>query len=146
MANLHNIDIRPDDDASWINWGKLIFAWLDGKETLPKTKDDLEKLWDKWEVLATMRGKPTREVSVQIYDSEDDTKKFVIAIPTKNMIKKDQNYLKKVYSSGSKQYPTPRWYGRIYEGNPAKRVLGSEEEMLDIGYARLGEYVINECM
>lgn len=146
MPQMHNIEIRPDDDVSWINWGKLIYKWLDGTTAYPKNKEELEQQWDDNGILAHVKGPAGRAVSVQIYDAEDETKTLVIAIPKKTMIDKDQKFLKKVYNKGSKQYPTPRWYGRIYEGNPAKRILGSEAEMLDIGYARLGEYVINECM
>ena len=145
MTQLHNIEIRADDDLSWINWGKLIYAWLEKKEAKPKDLAELQLQWEKYKIVASFKGDPKRKVSVEEYDPNDHSKALVIAIPTLKMIEDDQAFLKQVFQ-GSGQYPTPRWYGRIYEGNPAKKVLGSEGEMLDIGYARLGEYVINECM
>lgn len=146
MSQLHNIEIRADDDTSWINWGKLIYAWLDGSVPPPKDLEELEKQWDAHEILASFKGDKKRKVSVEVYDPNDQTKALIITIPPKAMVDADQAFLKRVWANGNKKYPVPGWYSRIYQGEPAKRKLSSEDEMLDIGYARLGEYVINECM
>lgn len=145
-SQLHNIDIRPDDDLSWINWGKLIYLWLEDPTKRPKDLEELEQQWKDNDILASFKSDKKRKVSVEVYDPNDNSKALVIAIPTKAMIDDDQKFLKRTWAKGNKKYPVPDWYGRIYQGNPSRRVLDSEQEMLDIGYARLGEYVINECM
>ncbi|MDP2377193.1 hypothetical protein [Reyranella sp.] len=143
----HHIYIDPSDDLSWINWGKLIYKWLDPKSgvTPPGTVEALQIQWKDNGVLAEFRGDKTRGVLVEVYDPGDTSKDYVISLPTKKMVDDDHAFLKRIYQ-GSKKYPTPDWYTRIYEGNPSKKPLGSEDEMTNIGFARLGEYVINECM
>ncbi|WP_439611690.1 hypothetical protein [Reyranella sp.] len=142
MPQLHNIEIRLDDDESWVNWGKLIYKWHTGDEKKPEKLSDLEEQWQRNGIKATFKGKPDREVSVVTYDPNEDpdNRAFIITIPPKYMIDDDQKFL-----MTKKKYPIPDFYAQIYKDDPAKRVL-SQQEMEDIGYARLGEYVINECM
>jgi hypothetical protein len=139
MPQLHSIHIDPTDDESWINWGRLIYDWAGGKTT-PINMAELEEQWRDYKVFAKLEGPDVREVSVQVYDNTDTTKKFVLSIPTRQMIDDDREYLKR-----QRKYPLPAFYDQVYEGNPARRRL-SETEISDLGFARLGEYVINECM
>ena len=130
------IAIDPTDNDSWLNWGKLVYAWVNKAERRPGKVGDLKTLLTKWKVKADVEGDNQRGITIVDYD-DDVTAPLVLTLPSKVML--DAKYGK--IQAG--KYPLPDFYKIAFGG--ANEVNLSLDQAHDFGYLRIGEYTINEC-
>lgn len=146
MPKEHSVEIY-EGDANWLRWGKLLKTWIENPGQRPRTAADLQAALDNHNppIKGKVRGANDPNVSVE-FRTYDATGPIIIPIPTPKMIKKDWDHLRDEFNAGNKKYPTPKFYGLIYQNDPPKRDFNTVAEMEELALRRLGEYVINECM
>lgn len=139
----HNVDIH-DDSANWLAWGQLVVGWIEAPPTRPNTVGDLRQAMAKAGVKAMVGGADDRFINWVDYN--DLNGPLTIPLPQKAMVDKDVAILTATARQppGQRHYPLPLFYTTIFGGSP--KVDLSEQELLNMGMRRLGEYVINECM
>jgi len=128
------IDIQ-DDNESWLNWGTLVRAWIQGK-TRPNTVKELKAQLAEASVTATVAGPDNRIVTVLDY-AESPGNPLVIMIPTGAMLQA------KLATVTSGRYPLPLFYDIAFGGAPRANL--SAQESLNFALRRIGEYTVNEC-
>jgi hypothetical protein len=129
------IEIKPDDNQNWLNWGKLVNQWIERTAERPRTVKALRDQLAAHGVTAVVDGPEERNVVIQDYAPPGGP--LVIMLPTKTM---RDGRLAKVKPG---LYPLPAFYDICFGG--AKRVPLSEQEAKDFAFRRIGEYSVNEC-
>ena len=130
--------IITDDNQNWLNWGKLVRAWIKNTETRPTTVADLQGQLGRYEVNATI-DPAAKSVVIRPYpDGYNYT--LEIDIPTEEMFDAKFNLVK------PGPYPRelmPTFYDIAYAGAPRANL--SLQQAQDFALRRVGEYTVNEC-
>ena len=129
------VKIPDGDNQSWLNWGTLVYGWINGGQR-PRTVGELKDQLTKAQVNAQVEGANDRTVTILDYE-DDPTTSLVIVIPNKEMLKEKYGPI----TSGP--YPLPLFYDIAYGG--AARANLSKAEAKNFALMRIGEYTINEC-
>ena len=125
-----------DDNQNWLNWGRLVEAWIDGIKPRPTTVKDLKAQMAAASVEGVVDGADTRQVNIMQYNDVAEYP-LTIYIPTKKM--RDA----KLATVKPGPYPLPLFYDIAYAGAPRAKL--SPQEARDLASRRIGEYTINEC-
>lgn len=154
---IHSVQFE-DTPGNWLQWGKLVEAWINDQASRVRKWGDLED-----QMLArvgplqgttpitlvkiggmnTPLSAQDRNNNVQIkeYNNHNPNKIITINIPDKAMKDADKDWLA---GEGMRTYPVPTFYSEMFGYAPL--VIVSSAVLEDMRLRRVGEYVINECM
>jgi hypothetical protein len=125
-----------DDNQNWLNWGNIVFAWIQKTQSRPNSVGELKQQLTAAAVVATVDGPDQRVVAVLDY-SDAPTDPLMIVIPTAKML------AEKLKTVTSGPYPLPLFYDIAYAGAPRANLSPKESQAFAI--RRVGEYTVNEC-
>jgi hypothetical protein len=125
-----------NDNQNWLNWGKLVHAWIHNTSPRPTTVGELRAQLKEHQVVATVQGDDSRRVTIMRYTSPGDP--LMLVLPTPQMC---DDRLKNVKEG---QYPLPLFYDLAFGG--ATRANLSRSQADDFALRRIGEYSVNECL
>jgi hypothetical protein len=127
-----------DTDQNWLNWGRLVEAWINGA-TYPTTVGQLRQQLSQYNVAAAIEGPDSRQVSIRQYAGAPNYPLYIY-IPDQQML------AAKFGLATPGRYPRalmPSFYDLAYE-DPVRREL-SPQEAQEFAIRRVGEYTVNEC-
>jgi hypothetical protein len=134
--------IVTDNPANWMKWGALVRSWVFGETPLPTDTAKMQQQMADKGIGGSVPG-PVRPVSFVPYN---DGTPLIFPLPTQAMVLKDEAELKQIAQNppGQRLYPIPSFYATAFGG--AAKVDLTEQQLVDFGSCRLGEYTIQECM
>jgi hypothetical protein len=124
-----------NDNQNWLNWGKLVHAWIHNTSPRPTTVGELRAQLKEHQVDANVQGLDTRRVTFVGYTSPGEP--LMLALPNQQMC---DERLKTVKEG---PYQLPLFYDLAFGG--ASRVNLSQSQADDFALRRIGEYSVNEC-